>query len=470
MFRSGGLLQGLQRNVLAGTRLALFLRVRMLDFRVSAEDYAALFVFNLVVWLGGGMLRAGFPGTVNWSALTIPLVQVPLTLLACMLLARLYGRRELLLAFALLLIAPDAVFELAGSALQILVAAEVLPPAWPVLLYYAYIAWSLAVMLRIVGLLGGWSRPRALAASGVLTALLALFLFALPRAELWQALPQQGDEEAALITQEQFFHAQTPLLMEQLDALEPERPGISDLYFLGMAPYGTQDVFGRELAVVDELLGSRFDTGGRNILMSNNPQTLGELPIATVTHLRLALARIGAVMNPDEDVLLLYITTHGSAQQELAFDLPPLQLAQLTPAALSRLLAESGIKWKALVISACYSGGYIEPLKDDNTLIITASAADRQSFGCANEEDFTYFGRAYFNEALRRSLSFIDAFDMARRSIGAREGAEKLEPSNPQMFVGAAIRDKLAEIETRLKSRANIKQAALQLRLERAAR
>jgi len=130
---------------------------------------------------------------------------------------------------------------------------------------------------------------------------------------------------------------------------------------------------------------------------------------------------------------------------------------------LSRLLAESGIKWKALVISACYSGGFVEPLKDDNTLIITAAAADRQSFGCSNEADFTYFGRAYFNEALRRSLSFTDAFDIASRSIATRERAEKLEPSRPQLFAGAPMRDKLAEIEVRLKSRANIRQADLRL-------
>ncbi len=457
------LLQGLKHNVIAGTRLALFMRVRTLDFRVSAEDYAVLFVFNLLLWLVGGMLRAGFPGAVNLSALTVPLVQVPLTLLACLIIARLYRRRELLLAFAVLLIAPDTVFEIAGSVLQTVFAEQALPPDTSLLLYYAYIAWSVAVMLRIVALLGGWSRPRALAASGVLTVLLAVFLFALPRAELWQAQPQQGTEDTASITQEQLFHAQTPLLMEQLDALEPDRPGVTDLYFLGVAPFGTQDVFGRELAVVDELLGSRFDTGGRNILMSNNPQTLGQLPIATVTHLRLALARIAAAMNPDEDVLLLYITTHGSEQHELSFELPPLQLAQLTPAALSRLLAESGIKWKALVISACYSGGFVEPLKDDNTLIITAAAADRQSFGCSNEADFTYFGRAYFNEALRRSLSFTDAFDIASRSIATRERAEKLEPSRPQLFAGAPMRDKLAEIEVRLKSRANIRQADLRL-------
>lgn len=462
---SGRLLRGLKQNVLSGIRLALFLKVRALDFRVSAEDYAVLFVFNLLVWLAAGMARIGFPGVLNLSALTIPLVQVPLTLLVCLLISHLYGRRELLLAFALLLIASDALFEVFGTVLQFVVRAPALPPALPGLLYYAYLAWSLAVMLRVVALLAWWSWPRALVASGLLTALLALFMFALPRAELWQSAPQQGDDEGvtASITQEELFHAQTPLLMDALDALEPERPGVTDLYFLGMAPFGTQDVFAKELAVVDQLLAERFDAVGRTILLSNNPETLGEIPIATVTHLRLALARIAAVMNPDEDVLLLYITTHGTAQHELAFELPPLDLAQLTPAALSRILAESGIKWKALVISACYSGGFIEPLKDDNTLVITASAADRQSFGCSNEEDFTYFGRAFFHEALRRSLSFIDAFEIARRSIVTRERAEKLEASNPQMFVGAAMRDKLGEIETRLKSRANIKQASLRL-------
>ncbi|MCX7152240.1 MAG: peptidase [Proteobacteria bacterium] len=469
---AASLLRGLRQNVLSGMRLALFLRVRPLDFRVSAEDYVVLFVFNLLVWLGAGMLRVGFPGVFNLSALTIPLLQVPLTLLVCLVIARLYGRRELLLAFALLLIAPDALFEIAGTALQIVLGAQILPPAWAMLFYYAYLAWSLAVILRVVALLAWWNWPRALAASGLLTALLAVFLFALPRAELWQAAPQQDDEDGgtASITQEQLFHAQTPLLIAQLDALEPERPGVTDFYFLGMAPFATQDVFGRELAMVDELLGERFDAAGRNILLSNNPGTLGELPIATVTHLRLALARIATVMNPDEDVLFLNITTHGSEGGELAFELPPLQLAQLTPAALSRILAESGIKWKALVISACYSGGFVEPLKDDNTLIITAAAADRQSFGCSNDEEFTYFGRAYFNEALRRSLSFIDAFDIAKAGIAARERAEKLEPSNPQIFVGAAMREKLGELEIRLKGRANIKQVNLRLEPVRTAR
>lgn len=73
----------------------------------------------------------------------------------------------------------------------------------------------------------------------------------------------------------------------------------------------------------------------------------------------------------------------------------PLELNQIDPKWLKDALDKSGIRWKVIVISACYSGSFIPALQDDNTLIITASAADRTSFGCENEADYTYFGRAF---------------------------------------------------------------------------
>jgi hypothetical protein len=103
-----------------------------------------------------------------------------------------------------------------------------------------------------------------------------------------------------------------------------------------------------------------------------------------------------------------------------------------------------------LVVSACYSGGFLEPLKDANTVVITAADAKSTSFGCAAGRDFTYFGRAYFGEALGRTFSFTEAFETARASVGEQERAERLSPSSPQIFIGNAVRDKLASIERRL--------------------
>jgi hypothetical protein len=157
-------------------------------------------------------------------------------------------------------------------------------------------------------------------------------------------------------------------------------------------------------------------------------------------------------MNRDEDVLVLFLTSHGSADHKFALDLWPLKLNELDPAALRKALDESAIRNRVVVVSACYSGGFVERLRDANTLVITAAAPDRNSFGCSNEAEWTYFGRAYFDEALRTTRSFTDAFALAVPAIERRERAESFEPSRPQMVVGSAIRAKLAALEQQLES------------------
>jgi len=102
-------------------------------------------------------------------------------------------------------------------------------------------------------------------------------------------------------------------------------------------------------------------------------------------------------------------------------------------------------------VSACYSGGFVDALKDENSLVITASAADHNSFGCSNEADFTYFGKAYFDEALRETYSVIEAFERAKPKIAAREKEQDYEGSEPQIFIGESIRRPLAALEKRLK-------------------
>jgi hypothetical protein len=100
-------------------------------------------------------------------------------------------------------------------------------------------------------------------------------------------------------------------------------------------------------------------------------------------------------------------------------------LRGLRASELGKLLKETGIRWKVVVVSACYSGGFIDPVKDDHTLVITAARHDRSSFGCADENDFTYFGRAFFKDALPSSSSFQDAFRKAEVLIREREAADE---------------------------------------------
>jgi hypothetical protein len=252
------------------------------------------------------------------------------------------------------------------------------------------------------------------------------------------------------VADEAAFHAQPALIEASLAALRPGRAGVPDVYFVGFGGYAQEDVFMKEVNVIGELFRSRFDAEGRSVALINNPRTAREVPVASATNLARVLAHIGGIMNRDEDVLVLYLTTHGTEQHRLAVVNWPLRLRDIDPPMLRRMLDGAGIRWRVLAISACYSGGFIDALKSETTLVMTAADAMRQSFGCGTESDFTNFGRALFDEELRGTHSFTEAFERARRAIAERERRGGHEPSNPQIHVGAAIVPKLREIEARL--------------------
>jgi hypothetical protein len=202
-------------------------------------------------------------------------------------------------------------------------------------------------------------------------------------------------------------------------------------------------VFKREVEAVDDLFATRFGTRGRSLKLVNNAATVRDTPIASRTALAFALGHLGTLMR-DEDVLFLFLTSHGSKDGRLSLSFPPLRLDDLAADDLKAMLDAAGIRNRVVVVSACYSGAFADALAGDDTMVITASASDRNSFGCSNEAQFTYFGKAYFDEALRTTDSFSEAFDRALPVIAERERKEDYTPSMPQRRVGARIEAALA--------------------------
>ncbi|WP_241155921.1 C13 family peptidase, partial [Pseudomonas viridiflava] len=100
---------------------------------------------------------------------------------------------------------------------------------------------------------------------------------------------------------------------------------------------------------------------------------------------------------------------------------PGLELANMPAQELAELLVPLKSHYKVVVVSACYSGGFIPQIKDDKTLVMTAARGDRTSFGCSDEADFTYFGRALFAEALSSTDDLERAFEQAKASVAKRE-------------------------------------------------
>jgi hypothetical protein len=240
------------------------------------------------------------------------------------------------------------------------------------------------------------------------------------------------------------------LLAQQAAGIAAHRPGVVDLYFVGFAPFASQDVFLKEARSAQALFDARFDTRGRSLLLINNAQTVDQLPMATAPNLATALQALATKIDVEEDVVFLYLTSHGNKNGTLAIEATNRSQSLLSASSLRAILDRSGIKWRVVVVSACYSGSFIEALKDDRTLVVTAAAPDRASFGCTHTNAFTYFGEAYLDQALRRRLSFIDAFAEAKQLVTARERRERRVPSEPQIVVGPAILAKLAALEQRL--------------------
>ena len=154
-------------------------------------------------------------------------------------------------------------------------------------------------------------------------------------------------------------------------------------------------------------------------------------------------------MNKESDVLFLYMTSHGLPNQ-FEIEHAPLELEQIDPKWLRETLDASGIRWRVIVISSCYSGSFIPALQNENTLIITAAAADRESFGCTNDVDYTYFGQAFFDQAMREQSTIEDAFIQSKGLVGKWEAAQGFEPSEPQWFIGKNMALMLPQLEQRL--------------------
>jgi Peptidase C13 family len=234
------------------------------------------------------------------------------------------------------------------------------------------------------------------------------------------------------------IYHQPKLVGDALRSILPTPESRPQMYFVGLAPYSMQDVFKKEVLGAQAMFDERFGTRGRSIALINHRDTAATIALANATNLGVVLNGIGKAMNPKKDVLVLFITTHGS-KELLSVSFPGFSLNQVTPEKLAQAFKESGIKNRILIISACYSGSFIPLLKNDDTLIMTAASADKTSFGCSNEREWTYFGDALFNHALRNTRSLPDAFEEARELIKEWETKEGITPSEPQISMGTSI-------------------------------
>ncbi len=440
-------------NLKSGAKLCLLQRVAVDDFRFSLDQAAALLALDFVLVVLRDFLLHLPAGQFEIQAFPAYGAGLICFFLAVYLLGKILNKANAALKLTVIVYSSAPLFVFLQLILGLIekgVLAELSAIYFG--LGYLYFCLLVVVLMRSVTLL---TLPM------VRFAIIGLAIFSLvwvvpgiyfgETHEFWSDSSPVDREQKDLYAEyrtfdaERLMYQQAEILNKNLKSLVPGKLGSPDLYFVSFAGYAYQDVFSKETSYANRLFDQRFGTASRSIRLVNHLKTRESIPLASATNLAITLKHIGKIMDLEEDMLVLYLTSHGSKTHKLSVNFWPLPLNDLTPELLRNVLDASGIKWRVIIISACYSGGFVETIKGPYSMIATASAADRTSFGCSNENEFTYYGEAVFKDQLPYGHSFIEAFRRAMVAIEVREQQEDLPASRPQLFVGS-------EIEKRLKT------------------
>lgn len=448
----GNAAKALLRNLAGGLRLVCFRPLTAGDFKAGAGQLFWLVLLLAMLGAAVDYLFALPEPSFTVYGLTSQGSRIGVFLASAAVIAAAAGEpRSAMRLLAMLAAAQfylSLPYQILASGLDTLELSLPNPLDWS--LYLLFLVWGLAVTYRAVSLQYGLPPRGAVFLAGVFAVLNHIpALYLPPPALFYRDWSEQDESGAARLNVEDTFYAQADLLADATRALLPQRPGVTDLYFLGFAGEADEHVFANEVHYARDLIDRRFDTRGRSLVLINNHESVATTPLASAHNLERALAAVARRMNPEEDVLFLFLTSHGSRDHELSVRFWPLDLNAIPAATLKQMLDRSGIRHRVILISACFSGGFLDVLKDEDSLIMTAAHRARQSFGCGTASDFTYFGEAYFTRALAHHRSFAAAFEEARDDIQRRERAENKTPSEPQIHLGSRIASKLRDIESR---------------------
>ncbi len=135
---------------------------------------------------------------------------------------------------------------------------------------------------------------------------------------------------------------------------------------------------------------------------------------------------------------LIYYTSHGIPGGLTLFTEPselisPLQLNALINGACPDRPA-------IVVLSACFSGSFIQALSGNQRMILTAARRDRSSFGCGESDTYPYFDACFLDRA-PAAHDFVDLAAKVQACVAAKEietGAKP--PSEPQVWIGPALK------------------------------
>lgn len=206
---------------------------------------------------------------------------------------------------------------------------------------------------------------------------------------------------------------------------------------MAIAAGGSQAIFGREAEAVQGLLGRRLGRSAAGVLLSNAAAHHDRQPLANRDNLTAVLTAIGERFDPATDLAVIFLTAHGGPNSALQTDMPnSLALQSIDAWFLAEQLARTPITRRIVIVSACFSGTWLDPLAAPDAIVLTASSATRTSFGCDDRREFTHFGTALLGGGLGQGASWRESFERLQAETQTIETRLRLPPSVPSVSVG----------------------------------
>lgn len=254
---------------------------------------------------------------------------------------------------------------------------------------------------------------------------------------LWN-VPAVAQAPAAIPPIGQLWRAQPQLMERELSALQPRIAGRTNVYAISVAAQGAPPLFSREAQLALRVAAARFGGDYRGgVLLSNNHPDVLRHPLATQNGIAAASAGIATRIDPARDLVLVYLVSHGSPEAWISTNMAnEVTFPPISSASLAEALSQAGIRRRVVIISACFSGSWIPALASDDTIVLTAAAKDRTSFGCDESRHLTWFGEALLQGPLARGASLREGFEAARGLVTKWESEEQLPASMPQASIG----------------------------------
>ena len=183
--------------------------------------------------------------------------------------------------------------------------------------------------------------------------------------------------------------------------------------------------------VKGQFLARGMQPGNLIELSRKSSEQVGGVRATTVAGIEQAMGDLSVA---DGDACILFITSHGSRQAWYirgSNGLSPDKLDQI-------LSASCGSRPTVALVSACYSGIFIDSLARPNRVVLTAASPVNTSFGCSPEATYTYWDGCLITH-FPQATTWEDLYAKVTGCIEGKEASARVTPSRPQAHFGAEV-------------------------------